>query len=81
MQIGWVFAPVSFCALLFVFFFVPECKGKSLEEIDWLFHNHVPVRKFRDHEVPDIYEAHAAKVLDEDDNKGDAVQVEAVPRS
>jgi SP family sugar:H+ symporter-like MFS transporter len=61
MQIGWVYAPVCFLALLFVFFFVPECKGKSLEEVDWLFQNKVPVRKFRTYVVPNLYDIHAEK--------------------
>ncbi|KAL1858883.1 hypothetical protein VTK73DRAFT_7741 [Phialemonium thermophilum] len=76
MQIGWVFAPVGFCALLFVFFFVPECRGKSMEEVDWLFHNRVPIRQFESTEVPDLVDAHTAKVLDED-GKEPAVHVEA----
>ena len=35
-------------SVVFAFFFIPECKGKSLEEIDVLFNNNVPVRKFQD---------------------------------
>jgi SP family facilitated glucose transporter-like MFS transporter 8 len=33
----WLYAGVSFLAFLFVIFFVPETKGKSLEEIERLF--------------------------------------------
>ena len=63
-QIGWVFAPFGFLAFWFVFFFIPDCKGKSLEEIDWLFHNNIPIREFGSYNVPDIYAEHAAKIQD-----------------
>lgn len=31
---------------VFVYFCVPECRGKTLEEVDYLFNNGVPLRKF-----------------------------------
>ena len=34
------------CSIAFVYFCVPECKGKTLEEIDRLFLDGVPLRKF-----------------------------------
>jgi hypothetical protein len=36
-RVGWIFAGIAFCALVFVTFFVPEFAGRSLEEVDELF--------------------------------------------
>ncbi|KUL82581.1 hypothetical protein ZTR_09361 [Talaromyces verruculosus] len=45
-KVGFIFGGLSFCAMMFTYFCVPECKGKSLEEIDVLFHQGLSVRKF-----------------------------------
>jgi SP family sugar:H+ symporter-like MFS transporter len=47
---------------VFTWVFVPECTGKSLEEIDFMFNEHVPLRKFK------TYRAHEQleKALKED---------------
>lgn len=37
---------MAFCTLIFTFLFVPECTGKSLEEIDLMFLEDVPLREF-----------------------------------
>lgn len=46
-KIGFVFAPLAVLTLLFAIFAVPECRGFTLEEIDHLFMQKVPVRKFQ----------------------------------
>ncbi|KAF9880843.1 sugar transporter [Colletotrichum karsti] len=48
-KVGFIFGSIAVCSALFVFFCVPECKGRSLEEIDRMFHEGVPVRHFGDH--------------------------------
>lgn len=55
LQIGWVFAPICAITLVFVWFMVPECKGKSLEQIDHLFQEGVPIRKFGSTDFADVY--------------------------
>jgi hypothetical protein len=47
-----------------------------MEEIDWLFHNNVPLRKFGNYQVPDLYEAHANK-LELDDAASPGAQTNA----
>lgn len=46
-KVGFIFGVTAFGAVLFSLFGIPECKGKSLEEIDELFMEGVPIRKFR----------------------------------
>ncbi|KAL4881978.1 general substrate transporter [Aspergillus karnatakaensis] len=45
-KVGFIFGAVAFLALVFTFFCVPECKGKTLEQVEWLFDNGVRMRDF-----------------------------------
>ena len=42
----WIFALIAALSLLFVYFFVPETKGISLEKIERNWRNRVSARKF-----------------------------------
>lgn len=42
----WIFGIISVLCLFFVFFFVPETKGISLERIEANWRNRIPARKF-----------------------------------
>jgi hypothetical protein len=44
--VGFIFGAVAFLSLIFTYFCVPECKGKTLEQVDWLFKNGVRLRDF-----------------------------------
>ena len=44
---GYIWFPSCTIATLWVFFFLPETKGRTLEEIDEMFEARVPARKFR----------------------------------
>ncbi|CAI6093680.1 unnamed protein product [Clonostachys chloroleuca] len=46
-KVGFIFGATSFLAILFSLFCVPECGGKTLEEIDELFLRGVSIRDFR----------------------------------
>ncbi|CEN61290.1 hypothetical protein ASPCAL07950 [Aspergillus calidoustus] len=46
--VGFIFGSFAVLAILFSYFCVPECKGKSLEEIDELFARGVSLRKFNE---------------------------------
>ncbi|GLI74752.1 hypothetical protein PoHVEF18_003000 [Penicillium ochrochloron] len=53
-RVGFIFGSIAVCACVFVYFYVPDCQGKSLEEVDRLFHEGAPVRKFRDYDLPPL---------------------------
>ncbi|RYP21631.1 hypothetical protein DL765_002092 [Monosporascus sp. GIB2] len=44
---GYIWAGSNFCCFVFYYLFLPETKGRTLEEIDELFANRVSVRNFR----------------------------------
>ncbi|ETI26647.1 hypothetical protein G647_10408 [Cladophialophora carrionii CBS 160.54] len=46
-QYGYIWAGSNFACVIFFFFFMPEMKGRSLEELDEMFLNRVSVRNFR----------------------------------
>lgn len=48
-KVGFIFGAISVMAGVFVFFCVPECKGRGLEEVDRMFMDGVKVREFRNH--------------------------------
>lgn len=45
-KVGFIYGSLALLGLVYTFFFVPECKGKSLEEIDFCFYKKIPIRKF-----------------------------------
>jgi hypothetical protein len=47
-KVGFIFGAISLLSLVFTYFCVPECKGKTLEQVDWLFNNNVKLRRFGD---------------------------------
>ncbi|KAK4183672.1 hypothetical protein QBC35DRAFT_393402, partial [Podospora australis] len=44
---GYIWAASNFVTSIFVFFFLPELKGRTLEEIDELFERGIPAWKFK----------------------------------
>jgi len=45
-KVGFISGGFSFLSIFLVYFFVPECRGRSLEEIDMVFHEGVSIRQF-----------------------------------
>lgn len=45
-KVGFIFGTTAFFAMLFSYFCIPECGGKTLEEIDHLFLQKTPIRAF-----------------------------------
>ncbi|RDL29893.1 MFS general substrate transporter [Venustampulla echinocandica] len=44
---GYIWFPASIVTAVWVFFFLPEVKGRTLEEVDEMFEAKIPARKFR----------------------------------
>lgn len=45
-KVGFIFGATAFCAVIFTWFCIPECGGKTLEEIDELFLEGVLIKQF-----------------------------------
>lgn len=46
-RVGFIYGCLMIAAVVWVFFFLPETSGRSLEEIQILFQNSVPARQFK----------------------------------
>ncbi|RDL38161.1 Uncharacterized protein BP5553_05594 [Venustampulla echinocandica] len=68
---GYIWAGSNFLCIIFFFFFIPEMKGRTLEELDEIFAAKVSARKFSAYECRIKYEA-------ERDVKGKVEDVDAV---
>jgi len=77
-KVGFIFGSLAVLAFVFTYFCVPECKGRSLEEIDRMFHDGVPIRKFRTHQHIPI-EVDAVKMDEGNLEEGKTEHVRAVP--
>ncbi|KAF2018183.1 putative high-affinity glucose transporter [Aaosphaeria arxii CBS 175.79] len=80
-QVTFIYGAFSVVAILFVFFFVPETKYRSLEELDEMFQERVATRKFKKHicvglgaEITHLEETHDA------DNKKKVAAIEQEER-
>jgi len=66
---------------VFFYFFLPEVKGRSLEEIDELFQHRVTVKQFPKYETVSAIRAHEAALHGLGlDNKRAATTVEVVQK-
>lgn len=51
-KIGFIFAGTAALGTAWVWVRVPETNGRTFEELDWLFHQGIPARKFKGYNVP-----------------------------
>ncbi|KAM0752486.1 general substrate transporter [Meredithblackwellia eburnea MCA 4105] len=66
-RIGYIWASFSILAIVYCFFFLPETKGRTLEELDILFNAKVPTLKFGNANPEDFI---VEKVTRSDDESG-----------
>ncbi|KAH6976446.1 general substrate transporter [Ilyonectria sp. MPI-CAGE-AT-0026] len=45
-KVGYIYGTINFIMIVLTFFFIPELKGRTLEEVDQLFASGAPLRKF-----------------------------------
>ncbi|KAF5005043.1 hypothetical protein FDECE_8459 [Fusarium decemcellulare] len=75
-KIGFIYGGICVVMLILTWFFVPELKGRSLEEIDELFASAAPLRKFGDVQTTLGEELYAGTKEDSvDAEKQDAIRV------
>lgn len=53
-KVGFIFGGVAVISIAFAFFYVPDCTGRTLEEIDVLFNSGVSLRHFDAVKLEDI---------------------------
>lgn len=56
---GFIWGATAFATWIWAFFRLPETKGRTFEELDWLFANLTPTRKFATAEAQIFTEARA----------------------
>lgn len=78
-RIGYIYGSFGIVATVYAYFFVPEIKGRSLEELDELFGNHVSARRFAQtethgaaHRIAELENAHQR--IDTDHNVNDHIE-------
>ncbi|UPL02443.1 hypothetical protein LCI18_013377 [Fusarium solani-melongenae] len=74
-KVGFIFGGLMAVAIVFVYFCVPECKGKTLEQVDFLFNQGVPIRDFGKTDAAAMMQS----VLEEDNGKRHGSDVEKGP--
>jgi len=69
--------------MVFIYFFVPEVRGRSLEEIEEMFDKNVPARKFQSYVCENVERANmeAAKDLDHEEAKEGQIEHIEVART
>ncbi|KAK8080887.1 maltose permease [Apiospora hydei] len=60
---GYIWAPSCFITMVWIYFYLPEAKDRTLEQIDEMFEARVPARKFRGYQCTG---AHAALEKDKE---------------
>ncbi|WWD00014.1 hypothetical protein V866_006922 [Kwoniella sp. B9012] len=53
-KVGYIYGPLALCASVFAYLCIPECKGRSLEEVDQLFFHKISARRSAQWEAPTI---------------------------
>lgn len=64
-KVGFIYGSFAILSLIFVILFVPECKGRSLEEIDYMFEHKVPIRKFQTYNTFEVSSDKSSTVNEE----------------
>ena len=72
------FAGITLVLAVFIYFMLPECKGRSYAELDVLFENKVSARKFHKTNV-DEFAGHNTEIRE--DNSGDTPSDDEKPGS
>jgi SP family sugar:H+ symporter-like MFS transporter len=69
---GWIWGPSCFITVVWVYFYLPEIKNRTLEEIDEMFEARLPARQFRKH----VCTGHFNGVVDAEEKRSDSEKEE-----
>lgn len=61
-KVGFIFGSMAALSVVFTYWLVPECKGKSLEQVDQLFNAGVNPRNFGRTDAPPMMQADARSI-------------------
>ncbi|KAJ5655253.1 hypothetical protein N7507_007203 [Penicillium longicatenatum] len=61
-KVGFIYGSMAVCSLVFAYFFVPNCAGRSLEDIHYLFNSRAPVRHFEKVKIDAERDFHEGKL-------------------
>ncbi|KAF4448421.1 sugar transporter, partial [Fusarium albosuccineum] len=77
-KVGFIFGTAAIFAGIFAFFCVPECNGRTLEEIDQLFRDSMPMRQFKNVKSVTLGDQvpNSSKIDDDENGKQTDVRVE-----
>jgi MFS transporter, SP family, sugar:H+ symporter len=73
-KVGFIFGTSVAISLVFAYFFVPDCRGRNLEDVDRLFFNNVPPRKFHKANLEELRDPAAEEVKVQLELKGRDVE-------
>jgi len=68
-------AAFGLISIIWVYFMIPETRGRPLEELDRLFELNLPARKFKNYQLDDLSTQHDDS-LDDVDRKEDTTHLE-----
>ncbi len=74
-KIGFIYGSINVVMVIVAFFYIPELKGRTLEEVDQLFASNASIFQFRDIKttpVEELYVEHAKLEEKGESSKGDS---------
>lgn len=75
-KVGFIFGSVAFLSFIFTYFCVPECAGKTLEEVNELFNHGVAIKDFGKADVTSMTRAQIAGDVEKHSDAEMATDVE-----
>ena len=77
-KVGFIYGAINFIMVVATFFFIPELKSRTLEEVDQLFASGAPLRKFSEiktKSATEMYEEEVKQGTAEVNERVDKVEV------
>ena len=73
-RVGFIYGSIAAASVVFAFFFVPDCRGRSLEDVNRLFESGASPRVFHKIKLEPLVDISSGKVeLTEAGREADAV--------